>query len=44
MGLPEPLLRGALRVSFGPDNTMQDVQALLEGIAACQTTLAREDV
>ena len=43
MGLPDALLRSALRVSFSPESTMEDVAALLEGIKACQTTLARED-
>ena len=43
MGLPDALLRSALRVSFSPESPMEDVAALLEGIKACQTTLARED-
>ncbi|NLT58795.1 MAG: cysteine desulfurase [Clostridiales bacterium] len=39
MGLEERLLEGALRVSFGIDNDMEDVEALLEGIAHCRRTL-----
>ncbi|MBQ6000475.1 MAG: cysteine desulfurase [Clostridia bacterium] len=42
MGLPERELQSALRVSFSPDSTREDVAALLEGIKACMQTLVRE--
>ena len=42
MGLPEKQIRSALRVSFGRDHTLEDVDALLEGLAEGMRCLARE--
>jgi cysteine desulfurase len=39
MGLSEALARGSVRVSFGPDNSMEDAEALVEALAASRNRL-----
>ena len=34
MGLPKRILTGMLRISFSPDNTHEEVDALYEGLNA----------
>lgn len=39
LGLPKPWLDGMLRVSFGPENTREDVDALAQALEAAQSSL-----
>lgn len=39
LGLPKPWLTGALRISFGPDSTKEDVDALVHGLLEAKTVL-----
>jgi len=39
MGATQEEARGSLRISFGPGNTMEDVQALVEALAAAHARL-----
>ena len=39
LGLPKPWLTGALRISFGPGSTAEDVDALVDGLLAAQAVL-----
>lgn len=39
LGLPKPWLTGALRVSFGPGATREDVDALVRGLLEAKTVL-----
>lgn len=39
LGLPKPWLTGALRISFGPGNTREDVDALVDGLLEAKTVL-----
>ncbi len=41
MGLPAGRIESALRVSFGPENTQEDIDALLDGLAGGLRTLSR---
>ena len=40
-GLPPELLKGTLRASFSPETTEEDILALVDGVRACMTELAR---
>ena len=39
LGLPKPWLTGALRISFGPGSTKEDVDALVRGLLEAKTVL-----
>lgn len=41
MGLPEARIDSAIRVSFSPQNTLEDIQALAQGVREAGETLAR---
>ena len=39
LGLPKPWLTGALRISFGPESTREDVDALAQGLLEAKAML-----